>query len=244
MKYKDKIVKAKFIKRENRFIGKVLWKGEELIVHIPNTGSLKGVLEKTPQDCRICLVSGTKRKIPWSLEMLKTQGTWVGVNTHKTNNLVAEAWEKGLCFQKYPYSQGEVKISSASRIDRVFWKNKISEKIQPELFKVYKFHFVEIKNVTLAISSKALFPDSPSERGRKHLQELKKLLKQGHTCEMVYVVQREDCSTFAPADTIDPLYGKEFRSCLKAGLKVSVFPCKMGSNSIELDPKHPLKLKI
>ena len=242
MKFKEKVVVARFLKRHNRFVGTAEWEGRQVTVHIPNTGSLKGVSDP-PQPCRIRHFEGTKRKIPWSLEMLKTKTSWVGVNTHLTNHLVKEAWELKKLWPEFSQSQGEVSISPSTRIDRVFWKDKSLKKVTTDTLKTHSLHFVEIKNVSMKVGERACFPDAVTLRGQKHLEELMNLLKQGHTCEMVYVVQREDCKAFAPADDIDKEYGKKLRDAFKQGLKISVYPCRLKASSIELLPK-PLPVKL
>ena len=242
MKFKEKVVLARFLKRQNRFVGTAEWEGSQITVHIPNTGSLKGVLD-SPQPCRIRHFEGTKRKIPWSLEMLKTKTSWVGVNTHLTNHLVKEAWELKTLWPEFPHSQGEVSISPSSRIDRVFWKDDKLNKVSRSTLKNHSLHFVEIKNVSMKVGERACFPDAVTLRGQKHLEELMNLLKQGHTGEMVYVVQREDCKEFAPADDIDKEYGKKLRTAFRQGLKISVYPCRLKASSIELLAK-PLPVRL
>ena len=223
MKFKEKVVLAQFLKRHNRFVGTVEWKGERVSVHIPNTGSLKGVLNP-PQPCRIRHFEGTDRKLSWSLEMLKIENAWVGVNTHLPNRLIKEAWQRKQLWPDFPYSQGEVSINPSSRIDRVFWKDPAISKITKNSLQNRSLHFVEVKNVSMKVGKTACFPDAITLRGQKHLDDLVSLMEQGHSSEMVYVVQREDCKVFAPADDIDRVYGKKLRLAFQKGLKISSFP--------------------
>lgn len=239
MKFKEKVMEAVFLKRENRFVGWVQWRGKRIPVHVPNTGPMKGVLAP-PQPCRISCSQNKNRKIPWTLEMLKTASTWVGVNTGVPNKLVEWAWREKKLWTEYPFSKGEVMVSEVSRMDRLFWKTKGLGKISRELFEKQKFHFVEVKNVTLARGDIALFPDTVTLRGQKHLLELETLLKRGHSCEMVYVVQREDCRSFQPAEDIDREYERILRQAVKKGLQVSVFPCSLSLKAIKLRTEKPL----
>ena len=73
---------------------------------------------------------------------------------------------------------------------------------------------------------------------------MESLLSQGHSCEMVYVVQREDCRFFQPADDIDKKYGDLLRAAVQKGLKVSVFPCALSSQSVELRTDCPLTVRL
>ena len=243
MRFKEEMVSARFLKRRNRFVGSAEWKGDLIPVHIPNTGSLKGVLDP-PQPCRLRFFKGTKRKMPFSLEALKTGSSWVGVNTQIPNVLVREVWEQKKLWTDFPLSQGEVSVSAGSRIDRVFWKDKSLLKVDRTVLKNGSFHFVEIKNVSLKIGDTACFPDSVTLRGRKHIKELVRLMEQGHTCEMVYVAQREDCKSFAPADDIDGEYGRALRLAVRRGLKVSAFPCRLTISSVRLLTEKPLPVRL
>ena len=243
MRFKEEVVSACFLKRQNRFVGSAEWKGSLVPVHIPNTGSLKGVLNP-PQPCRLRFFKGTKRKIPFSLEMLKTGSAWVGVNTQITNVLVQEIWEQKKLWPDFPFSQGEVIVGAGSRIDRVFWKDKNLFKVNQEALKSGSLHFVEIKHVSLKVGDTACFPDAVTLRGRKHIKELVHLMERGHTCEMVYVAGREDCKGFAPADDIDEEYGRALRRAVQRGLKVSVFPCRLTASSIQLLPGVPLPVQL
>ncbi len=104
-------------------------------------------------------------------------------------------------------------------------------------------HLVEVKNVSLGLDGRAMFPDSVTERGQKHLKDLMNAIDQGHTAEIIFVIQREDCRSFSPADDIDAEYGKLLRKAVQKGVKVSPYACRLTSESIELVPKLlPLKL--
>ena len=170
--------------------------------------------------------------------MVRTPKSWVGVNTANPAILVRELFEsrKVAHWKNFDGFQSEVKINEHTRLDGALWnsdeqknlKNGKLTKLSPPL------HFFEIKNVTLAENGVALFPDAVTERGQKHLQEMMDLMKQGFTCEMIYVIQREDCKVFSPADSIDPEYGKILRQAVKKGLRVSALPCRLNEKEIKL----------
>src|SRR5262249_48486010 len=88
-------------------------------------------------------------------------------------------------------------------------------------------HFVEIKNVTYAIEDTAYFPDAETTRGQKHLMELMRLKEEGHTSEILFIVQRQDCSKFKPADEIDPEYGRLLREAKSKGVVVRALACNI-----------------
>ena len=175
--------------------------------------------------------------------MVKSPTSWVGVNTARPNKLVRELWDTSTVntWKSFDRIQSEVKISDSSRIDFVMWNSKNfgeGRLIKPN-FKKLKgpFHFVEVKNVSLEEKGVARFPDSVTLRGQKHIDELVKLIKLGHSAELLFVVQREDCRSFSPADDIDPEYGKKLRKAFSLGLKITALPCQMDMAEIILKVK-------
>ena len=107
-----------------------------------------------------------------------------------------------------------------------------------------KFHFIEVKNVSLAENEVAMFPDSVTERGQKHLLELMQLIDWGHTCEILFTIQRTDGKTFSAAHMIDPEYSKLLEQAHKHGVKISPLLCDLSHKGIELTNKLiPLKFK-
>ena len=244
---------GRFLKRYKRFFADIINQdGEQVVAHVPNTGSMKGLL--TPESkCRYTHVDDPKRKLKYTLQMLHTPESWVGVNTHLPNNIVYEAWKDRILphWQKYSFAQKEVKISDKSRIDLVFCESpledikKITTKNFEELKSNTKLHFVEIKNVTLTEKDQpgvALFPDSVTKRGQKHVDELTQLISQGHSAEMFYLVQREDCRSFKAADHIDPVYAEKLKKAQAKGLLISAFQCQLTQEGVFMDPDFKLPI--
>ncbi|MCB0410884.1 MAG: DNA/RNA nuclease SfsA [Bdellovibrionales bacterium] len=247
MKFELPIEQGTFLKRYKRFFADIRFQNEEVTAHVPNTGSMKGCLE--PEiPCRFTVSDDPKRKLKYTLQMLKTSNGWVGVNTGISNQLVWEAWQSQKIphWQQFDGGQREVKISEKSRIDLVLWKSNKTlpqdKKIKFEDIPNHQFHFVEVKNVTLGENGIARFPDAVTERGQKHIDELVLLIEKGHSAELVFTVQREDCKTFTPADDIDPVYGEKLREAVKKGLKVSAYRCDLKSDAITLG--SPLKVTL
>jgi sugar fermentation stimulation protein A len=102
--------------------------------------------------------------------------------------------------------------------------------------------FVEVKNVTLAVGGTAAFPDAVSERGTRHLQELIRLRRRGHRAALVFVIQRNDCRCFRPADEIDREYGRWLRRAVKAGVEALPYTADVTPREIALTERLPLKL--
>lgn len=168
-----------------------------------------------------------------TLELTWNGESWIGVNTANANKL-AKLWlERGSLpeLKGYTQVQPEKKVGM-SRLD--FFLDG-----HPTQAPCY----IEVKNVTLKLENKAQFPDSVSERGQKHLKELMDLKKAGFRAAMLYVVQREDVTTFSPADSIDPLYGKLLRQAALEGVEILVYQCKMGLTELTLGSSLPIDLR-
>ena len=82
----------------------------------------------------------------------------------------------------------------------------------------------------------ALFPDSPTQRGTKHLKDLIALMERGFSTEIFYVIQREDCSQFAVHPSLDPQYAKTFQEASRKGLKASIYACKLNPQEAFISP--------
>ncbi|MDG0816796.1 DNA/RNA nuclease SfsA [Bdellovibrio svalbardensis] len=242
MKFSNKLQEGIFLKRYKRFFADIEFQGQTLTAHLPNTGSLKSA-NNPGQPCLFSASDNPERKLKWTLEMIKSpEGAWVGVNTSTPNTVVRETLQhvvgKGkevvgtfADWAQFDEVKPEYKISAETRLDFMI-KKKSSEKM----------HFIEVKNVTLGENGVAKFPDAVTERGQKHLRELMALMEQGHTAEIVFTIQRNDCGTFSPADDIDPEYGKLLREAFHKGLTVSPIVVELSPMEASLsEQKLPLK---
>lgn len=239
MKFEEPIRQGEFLKRYKRFFADIQLDGATVVAHVPNTGSMKGCLT-VGAACVVTESSNPARKLKATLHFLKTPTSWVGVNTSLTNALVFEAWQEGKIadWKPFTYAQREYKISKESRLDMVLARDAAHFETKKEL------HHVEIKNVSLAEGDTAYFPDAVTARGQKHLRDLMELKSQGHGAEIVFVIQRQDCRFFAPADDIDPEYGRLLREAVKAGVEVRAFACDIDPGSGITLNGQPLELKL
>jgi sugar fermentation stimulation protein A len=231
LKWEDPLTEAILLKRYKRFLADIKLNGEELTVHVPNTGSMQSCWEPNWK-CAVSKSDNPKRKMPHTLELVWSGESWIGVNTANANKLVKLWLERGEIpeLSGYGMIQPEKKIGE-SRID--FYLDN-----HPEMPSCY----VEVKNVTLKLDGLAQFPDSVSQRGQKHLRELMELKKQGHRAVMLYVVQREDVSSFTPATAIDPVYGKLLQKAYQSGVEILVYQCKMSLSELKLGASLPFEL--
>src|SRR6185369_4202670 len=147
------------------------------------------------------------RKLPYTWELVHADGCWVGINTALTNRLAREGIEEGMVAELQGYGRIRAEVcygSERSRIDLLLE--------EPGLC------YVEVKNVTLIEDGVARFPDAVTVRGQKHLRELMAMVEAGARAVNLFVVQRSDARAVAPADDIDPTYGRLLRQAAAAGV--------------------------
>jgi sugar fermentation stimulation protein A len=144
--------------------------------------------------------------------MVHNGSCWIGVNTSLPNHLTEEAIRGGVIkeLQGYEQIRREVKYGKNSRIDLL-------------LSSANRHCYIEAKNVTLVENNYYQFPDSVTDRGRKHLKELINMAKEGHRAVMLFVIQRSDGGFFKTADHIDPEYGKSLCEAMKNGVEVLAY---------------------
>ena len=231
MRFQERLIPGILLKRYKRFLADVqLMDGRQVTAHCPNSGSL-----------RSCYIPGNpvllskarnpRRKLPYTWEMIQVNGTWVGINTQYPNRLVIEAIRNGVIreLQGYAKIRQEIPYGEHSRLDLLLEQG--SSKC-----------FVEIKNVTLVEGETAYFPDAVTLRGQKHLRNLMEIVEHGHQAAVLFVVQREDNSAFAPAYHIDPVYGQLLREAQKRGVFVLAYQAKVSPEEIRIHKALPVHL--
>lgn len=215
IKFEHPIVEGRLVRRYKRFFMDVKRddNDEVVVAHTANTGSMRGLLDEG-NGVLLTYNPSPKRKLDYSVQALRVGRTWVGCNTHVPNQFVAQAIEAGVipALKGYDTLKREVKYGEEgrSRID-VYLSD--SKEVLPPCY-------VEVKNVTLKDGEGALFPDSVTTRGQKHIRELMGVMKDGSKAALVFFVQRTDCSYFAPAKEIDPEYAKLLKEAESAGVLI------------------------
>ena len=218
------LIEGVLIKRYKRFLADIeLESGQIVTAHCANTGPMKGLLKEGAK-VRISVSPSPKRKLPFTWEQVCVLGTkneevWVGINTMFANKLIKKVIERNLLNEVI----GEIETIKAevpygkdkrSRID-FFLTPKSSN---PDKRNIY----LEVKNTTWIKDNVALFPDTVTKRGQKHLLELKELIPESKSV-LVFCITRRDAIFFAPGNEADPLYGNLFRESVNAG--VIPIPC-------------------
>ena len=226
MEFTKSLIKGKLIKRYKRFFVDVKLDNEIIVAHCPNTGSMKGLLDEG----NVVFVSkndNPKRKLRYTLEIIKVKKKLIGINTHfankiayhgLTNNLVKEVSNNDSI-------KPEVFFNKETRFDFLLEKNK--QKI-----------FVEVKNVTLFREEKvAEFPDSITTRGSKHLKTLIEATKKGYKSYLLFLIQIQGVEHFKIAKDIDKEYYQKYLLAKKKGVNFLAYRCKINSKEIKIEKR-------
>ncbi len=232
MRFPDPLIPAVLIKRYKRFLADVrLQDGEEITVHCANPGSMLGL--NTPgTQVFISDSKNPKRKLRHSLELIDVGGALVGVHTGRANALVEEAIRAEVIAPLCGYEnlRREVKYGENSRVDFL-----LEGPGKPPCF-------VEVKSVTLSrAAGLAEFPDSVSKRAAKHMDDLMREVHNGARAVVLFAVQRDDCTGFAPASDIDPAYGEALKRACDAGVEMLVYGSRISPQEICLCTPLPAK---
>ena len=226
MKFTKPLIKGKLIKRYKRFFTDVKIGKEIIIAHCPNTGSMKGLLDEG-NEVYVSKNDDPKRKLKYTLEIIKVKKNLVGVNTHFANKIAYHGLSNNLVKEvtNNDSIKPEVFFDKETRFDFLVEKNK--QKI-----------FVEVKNVTLSREDKtAEFPDAVTTRGSKHLKTLIEAVKKGYKSYLLFLVQIQGVNNFKIAKDIDNEYYENYLLAKKAGVIFLAYQCKISSKEIKIDKK-------
>ena len=226
MEFTKSLIKGKLIKRYKRFFVDVKINKEIVTAHCPNTGSMKGLLDKG-NDVYLIKNDNPKRKLKYGLEIIKANKNLVGVNTHLANKIVNHGLQNNL-IKELKYSEkikSEVFFNKETRFD--FLTEKKGEK-----------SFIEVKNVTLFRDhNTAEFPDAITSRGSKHLLALIDAIKKGYKTYLIFLVQIQNMKYFKIAKDIDNEYYKNYTIAKKAGVNFLAYRCKINTKEIYIEKK-------
>ncbi len=223
------LVEGRFKVRLNRFLALVEINGQDVGVHVANSGRMHELLVPGYRVLvRPC--PGPHRKTGYDLAMVDLGFTLASADARLPNALVAEALAEGRLaqFSDYPHVQREA----------TFGESRLDLMLEGPQGRCY----VETKSVTLVVDGVGLFPDAPTTRGAKHMRSLAQAVESGHRAAVVFVVQRGDCDSFAPRDTADPDFGVALRESIRAGVEAFAYKCRVTEKKITLTSSLPIRL--
>lgn len=231
MKY-ETMKQGRFIARPNRFIAHVEVDGEVEVCHVKNTGRCRELL---PPDAVVYVQQSDNpnRKTKFDLISVEKETPkgklMVNMDSQAPNKVFAEWANAGNFVKDLTLLKGE-KTWGKSRFD-FYWESQTGEK-----------GFVEVKGVTLEDDGHVRFPDAPTERGVKHVEELVACMEEGYQAAICFVVQMEGMTDFSPNDETHPAFGDALRKAQKAGVTILALGCKVEMDSLQIH--QPIEVKL
>lgn len=227
MKYHN-ISEAKFLSRPNRFIAYVERNGVRTRVHVKNTGRCRELLR---ENATVYLEKSRnpERATAYDLVVVEKAGRLVNIDSNAPNKVAEEWLRKKLLFPDLTLIRPET-VYRNSRFD-FYLETASGRKI-----------FMEVKGVTLENDDRAAFPDAPSERAVKHVEELMLALEEGYEAYLLFVIQMKDMESFSPNREAQPAFGDILQEAKRAGVKVLAYDCEVERDSLELRREVPVIL--
>ena len=230
IKYKE-VKKGTFIERPNRFIAKVLVDNYEETVHVKNTGRCKELLIKGAT-VYLSLSDNPSRKTKYDLigveKVTDRNILKVNMDSQIPNDVVAEWLRNCDLFSQKAIIKREV-FYNKSRFD--FYIEDDNRRV-----------FLEVKGVTLENNGVASFPDAPTERGIKHINELTDCLNEGYEAYIFFIIQMKNIDYFTPNYETHPEFGEALKKAKNKGVKILAYDCIVTEDSIIIDKEIKVKL--
>ena len=226
MRYQE-IKQGYFIARPNRFIAQVELDGQIELCHVKNTGRCRELL--TPRavvyvECH----HDPKRKTRFSLIAVEKGELLINMDSQAPNKVVGDWLQAGGLFPQLNFLKPECRYRS-SRFD--FYLETPQQKM-----------FIEVKGVTLEENGVALFPDAPTERGIKHLDELAEAVRDGYAAAVLFVVQLRGVTYFTPNRRTHAAFAEALQRAQQAGVQVLAYDCRVTPDSLSLGEPLPCHL--
>ena len=224
----EKTRKGIFLERSNRFIARVQMDDHVETVHVKNTGR-----------CRELLIPGTEvileesgnpaRKTKFDLITVWKEGRWVNMDSQAPNHAAAEWLAQGGFFSE--------KVSVYK--ERTYGNSRFDLYAESPVRKA----FMEVKGVTLEENGIARFPDAPTERGVKHVQELMQCRKEGYEAYLLFVIQMKGIRLFQPNWDTHRKFGETLREAAAQGVRILAYDCRVTENSMEIETPVSIDLE-
>ena len=226
MKYEN-TKRAVFLDRPNRFIAHVDLNGQTETVHVKNTGR-----------CKELLIPGTEvileesvnpaRKTKYDLICVNKSGRWINMDSQVPNKAAAEWIRAGRLFPE------EVTLKT----EKVYGNSRFDIYVESPFRKA----FIEVKGVTLEENDIARFPDAPTQRGVKHVEELIRCQEDGYEAYLLFVIQMKGIREFEPNWSTHPQFGEVLQKAQNAGVHLLAYDCLIREDYIEIQDPVPIRL--
>lgn len=216
MQYKD-VVPASFVVRENRFVAQVCLAGAPVRCHVKNTGRLRELLIPGAE-VYVSHSASPGRSTAYDLIAVRSGGRLVNIDSSAPNVVFTEWAAQSGVLGDVTYLKREAAYGG-SRLDFAFAADG-------------RQGYGEIKGVTLVRDGIALFPDAPTLRGLRHVQELIHCAQAGLRAVLAFVVQMDGITRFMPNDAMQPAFGEAVREAARQGVQVVAVNCTVTPDSI------------
>lgn len=222
------VLKGKFIERPNRFVAYVEVEGERKKCHVKNTGRCK---ELFVPGAEVILerAQNSDRKTKYSVVGVYKGDRLINIDSQAPNKVVYEALRRDMILHGATLIKPEFKYCS-SRFD--FYVEARDRWL------------IEVKGVTLERGGAVFFPDAPTVRGVRHLNELAEAVSDGYKSCVIFVVQMEEADYFAPNEETHPQFGSALRAAQRAGVKVLAYRCRLTEKSMEIGTPVQVRLSV
>lgn len=227
MKYK-RIKRAEFLERPNRFIAHVQMNGQKETVHVKNTGRCRELL-RPGAVIYVQESENPERKTKWDLIAVEKGDRLINMDSQITNRVVQEWVEAGRFVSGVTMVRPE-KTYGNSRFDLYIEAGD-------------RHIFLEVKGVTLEEDGVVRFPDAPSERAVKHVEELRRAVKEGYEAVVFFVIQMKGVKYFTPNMDTMPEFGEALKLAKAEGVKILAYDCIVEKDSIVLNEPVPIVLE-
>ncbi len=230
----QRVVPARFLQRQGRFVAHCeSLEGEPLRAHLPNTGRCRELLVP---GCRAWLSHSDApgRKTQWSLVAVEKGQRLINLDSQAPNRVAWEGIEQGSI--RLPLEPGEE--LRALRREVRFGDSRLDLEAETDR----RRWLVEVKGVTLEEDGGVYFPDAPTLRGRKHLQELCRARQQGFGAAVLFVVQMQGVRHFTPNWATDPDFARQLLEAQRQGVAVLAWDCRVTPDS--LTAGEPVELRL
>lgn len=242
MKFDFHALPAAFIERPNRFrvVARLHETDEIVSAHCPNPGRLRELL-LPGATVYVSKATNPDRKTLYDLRFVEhpENGVLVSLDTRLPNDIAEEGLNAGAfpAFTDYPIIEREVTLDAVSPHSKHKIRSRFDFRVSNDAGQRI---WVEVKSVSLVEDRIALFPDAPTERGSRHLEELIDLVEAGEKAAVLFIVQREDADEVRPQRETDPKFAETLARALAKGVQLFAYTCRLTTIAVSLGHAVPV----